>query len=44
MLTNIVDCDPDGVRIGQRGQRPLPPDAAGRLLPVFAPAHDHDKD
>ena len=28
MLTNIVDCDPDGVRIGQRVSAPLPPDAA----------------
>lgn len=43
MLTNIVDCDPDSVRIGQRVSARFRPTQQGRLLPVFAPAQDNDE-
>lgn len=38
MLTNIVDCDPEAVRIGQRVAARFRRTPQGRLLPVFAPA------
>ena len=37
MLTNIVDCDPDGVRIGQRVSARFRPTQQGRLLPGVRP-------
>ena len=38
LLTNIVDCDPDSVRIGQEVQVRFRPAPEGRSMPVFAPA------
>ena len=38
MLTNIIDCDPDSVSIGQRVSARFRRTPQGRLLPVFAPA------
>jgi uncharacterized protein len=38
MLTNIVDCDPEQVAIGQAVQLVFHPTAAGPALPRFRPA------
>ena len=38
LLTNIVDCDPDSVQIGQRVSVTFRPAAEGRAMPVFRPA------
>lgn len=38
MLTNIVDCDPDRLRIGDRVKVRFLDAGEGRALPVFAPA------
>ena len=38
MLTNIVDCDLDAVRIGQRVRVVFKPSAGGPPVPMFAPA------
>ena len=38
MLTNIVDCDPGSVRIGQSVTARFRRTPQGRLLPVFVPA------
>ena len=37
MLTNIVDCEPDSVRIGQRVVARFRAAPQGRRLPVFVP-------
>ena len=38
MMTNIVDCDPDAVAIGQEVQLTFRETEGGFALPVFAPA------
>ena len=38
MLTNIVDCDLDTLRIGQRVQLCFKPDDDGQPVPMFRPA------
>jgi hypothetical protein len=38
MLTNIVDCDLDSVRIGHRVKVVFKPTESGQMLPMFAPA------
>jgi uncharacterized OB-fold protein len=38
LMTNIVDCDVDAVRIGQAVQVRFRPAPQGRSVPVFAPA------
>lgn len=38
MMTNIVGCDPDEVRIGQRVKVRFVPSDGGPPLPMFAPA------
>ena len=38
MMTNIVDCDPDAVRIGQRVKLSFRPSDGGPPLPMFTPA------
>lgn len=38
MMTNIVDCDPDAVRIGQRVKICFQPSEDGPPVPMFAPA------
>ena len=38
MLTNIVDCDLDAVRIGQRVKVVFKPTDSGPPVPMFAPA------
>ena len=38
MMTNIVDCDLDGIRIGQPVRVVLKPTAGGPPLPAFTPA------
>jgi uncharacterized OB-fold protein len=38
MLTNIVDCDLDAVRIGQDVKLVFKPAASGYRVPMFAPA------
>lgn len=38
MMTNIVDCDPDRVRIGQAVKVCFRPSQGGPPLPVFTPA------
>ena len=38
MLSNIVDCDLDSVRIGARVQVVFKPSEGGQLVPMFAPA------
>lgn len=37
IFTNIVDCDPDSLQIGQRVQARMAEQADGTFLPVFAP-------
>ena len=37
MMTNIVDCDLDAIRIGQRVRVVFKPTAAGPPVPMFAP-------
>ena len=37
MLTNIVDCDPDRVAIGQRVHAVYRPTRDGTPVPMFAP-------
>lgn len=37
MLTNIVDCDLDGLRIGQRVQVVMKAAVDGSMLPMFTP-------
>jgi hypothetical protein len=37
LLTNIVDCDPDSVRIGQRVALCFRPAREGRSMPYFRP-------
>jgi hypothetical protein len=37
LLTNIVDCDPDSVRIGQRVALCFRPTREGRSMPYFRP-------
>jgi uncharacterized protein len=37
MMTNVVDCDPESVHIGQRVRVAWEPMSDGRNLPVFAP-------
>jgi len=38
MLTNIVDCDLDSVRIGQKVKLAFKPSDGGAPVPMFAPA------
>ncbi|MGI6856766.1 Zn-ribbon domain-containing OB-fold protein [Mesorhizobium sp. 1B3] len=38
LFTNIVDCDPDGLSIGQRVSVRFRPDENGVAVPVFRPA------
>ena len=38
MMTNIVDCDPDAVRIGQRVKLSFRPSDGGPPVPMFTPA------
>lgn len=38
MLTNIVDCDPESVRIGQRVRVVFRPTDGDSVVPMFAPA------
>jgi uncharacterized OB-fold protein len=38
MLTNIVDCDLDGVRIGQKVKLAFKPSDGGAPVPMFTPA------
>jgi uncharacterized OB-fold protein len=38
MMTNIVDCDLDGIRIGQAVRVVFKPTAGGPPLPAFTPA------
>ncbi len=38
MLTNIVDCDLDAIRIGQRVRVVFKPTEGGPAVPMFAPA------
>ena len=38
MITNIVDTDPDSVRVGDRVEVAFRPLAEGFILPVFVPA------
>jgi uncharacterized OB-fold protein len=38
MMTNIVDCDPDTVRIGQRVKLSFRPSDGGPPVPMFTPA------
>lgn len=38
MMTNIVGCDPDAVRIGQRVRVRFVPSDGGPPVPMFAPA------
>jgi uncharacterized protein len=38
MMTNIVDCDPDAVRIGQRVKLAFRPSDGGPPVPMFTPA------
>jgi len=40
MMTNIVDCDPESVRIGQRVQVVFHDTGEGTALPRFRPAGD----
>ena len=40
MMTNIVDCDPDSVKIGQRVQVVFHDTGEGTALPRFRPAGD----
>ena len=40
MLTNVIGCDTDTVRIGQRVTARFRATPQGRLLPVFVPASD----
>ncbi len=37
MLSNIVDCDLDSLRIGQRVQVVFKPAEDGTMIPMFAP-------
>jgi uncharacterized OB-fold protein len=37
MMTNIVDCDLDGIRIGQRVRVSFKPTEGGPPVPMFAP-------
>jgi uncharacterized OB-fold protein len=37
MLTNIVDCDLDSLRIGQRVRVVFKPAEDGTMIPMFAP-------
>ncbi len=37
MMTNIVDCDLDSVRIGQKVQVCFKPSAKGTMIPMFKP-------
>jgi uncharacterized OB-fold protein len=37
MLTNIVDCDPEKVRIGQKVRVVFKPAEGGGQLPMFTP-------
>jgi uncharacterized OB-fold protein len=38
MMTNIIDCDLDAIRIGQRVQVVFKPTEGGPPVPMFAPA------
>jgi uncharacterized OB-fold protein len=38
MITNIVDCDPNAVRIGQSVRVTFKPSDGGQPVPMFAPA------
>lgn len=38
MLTNIVDCDLDAVRIGQKVKVVFKPSESGAPVPMFTPA------
>jgi uncharacterized OB-fold protein len=38
MMTNIVDCDPDTIRIGQKVTVVFKPTDGGAPVPMFAPA------
>ena len=38
MMTNIVDCDLDGIRIGQAVRLAFKPTDGGPPVPMFAPA------
>ncbi|HML11642.1 MAG TPA: Zn-ribbon domain-containing OB-fold protein [Stellaceae bacterium] len=38
MMTNIVDCDLDGIRIGQKVKLVFKPSEGGAPVPCFAPA------
>jgi hypothetical protein len=38
MLTNIVDCDLDAIRIGQTVKVVFKPSESGQLVPMFTPA------
>src|SRR5690606_3646786 len=38
VMTNIVDCDPDTVRIGQRVKVKFQPSDGGPPVPMFSPA------
>ena len=38
MMTNIVDCDLDAIRIGQKVKVTFKKTAGGHTMPVFAPA------
>lgn len=38
MMTNIVDCDFDAIRIGQRVRMMFKPSEGGAPVPMFAPA------
>ena len=38
MLTNIVDCDHDAIRIGQKVKVVFKPAEGGMAIPMFAPA------
>jgi len=37
MMTNLVDCDPDAVRIGQRVRVVFKASDSGQLVPMFTP-------
>ena len=38
MMTNIVDCDLDGIRVGQKVKLVFKPSEGGPPMPMFAPA------
>jgi hypothetical protein len=38
MMTNIVDCDLDGIKVGQKVKLVFKPSEGGPPVPCFAPA------